>query len=166
MIDQSYQTGASGQPLTPEEVNFYASRGPGKLVKRIKIPTLLIEGAVDNLFTLQEAVTNYAILRRDGVPVKMLWFCGGHGICLTDPGDTALIDKDTIGWLDRYLKRERTVNTGPTFEWVDQNGAEHTAADYPLSAGSPLTAQGAGALPITQAGGSGPVTPSQGASAT
>src|SRR5207302_1178540 len=84
---------------------------------------LLIEGAADNLFTLQEAVTNYAILRREGVPVKMLWFCGGHGICLTNPGDTALIDRDTIGWLDRYLDRRRSVSTGSTFEWVDENGS-------------------------------------------
>jgi ABC-2 type transport system ATP-binding protein len=165
-IDQSYETGLSGQPLTPAEVNFYATRGPGDLVKRIKIPTLLIQGAADNLFTLQEAVTNYTILRQDGVPVKMLWFCGGHGICLTNPGDTSLIDKDTIGWLDRYLERRHNVRTGPTFEWVDQNGTEHTAADYPLAAGAPITAEGSGTLPLTQAGGSGPVTPPSGASAT
>jgi ABC-2 type transport system ATP-binding protein len=166
MIDQSYETGLSGQPLTPAEVNFYATRGPGDLVKRIKIPTLLIQGTADNLFTLQEAITNYTILRHDGVPVKMLWFCGGHGICLTNPGDTSLIDKYAIGWLDRYLDRRRNVRTGPTFEWVDQNGAEHTAADYPLAGGAPITAAGAGTLPLMQAGGSGPVTPSSGASAT
>jgi ABC-2 type transport system ATP-binding protein len=166
MIDQSYETGLSGQPLTPAEVNFYATRGPGALVRRIKVPTLLIQGAADNLFTLQEAVTNYSILRHDGVPVKMLWFCGGHGICLTNPGDTGLIDKDTIGWLDRYLLRRRAVDTGSTFEWVDENGVEHTAGDYPLAAGAPITARGSGTLPITNAGGSGPVTPSQGASAT
>ncbi|HEY2161712.1 MAG TPA: alpha/beta fold hydrolase [Solirubrobacteraceae bacterium] len=166
MIDQSYQAGAAGQPLTPDEVNFYATRGPGALVKQIRIPTLLVQGTADNLFTLQEALTNYSILRRDGVPVKMLWFCGGHGICLTNPGDTALIDKDTIGWLDRYLLRRVGVATGPTFEWVDQNGAEHTASDYPLAAGQSVGTQGSGTLAITNAGGSGPVAPSSGASAT
>lgn len=166
MIDQSYETGLSGQPLTPAEVAFYASRGPGDLVSRIRIPTLLLEGTVDNLFTLQEAVTNYAILRRDSVPVKMLWFCGGHGICLTTPGDTALIDRDTIAWMRRYLNRDRDVRTGPAFEWPDQNGAEHTSSDYPLEAGAPITGHGAGALALTQAGGSGPVTPPSGASAT
>ncbi|HEY1593719.1 MAG TPA: CocE/NonD family hydrolase [Solirubrobacteraceae bacterium] len=166
MIDQSYETGLSGRPLTPAEVNFYATRGPGSLVSKIKIPTLLIQGTADNLFTLQEAVTNYSILRHDGVPVKMLWFCGGHGICLTNPGDTSLIDKDTIAWLDRYLGRERGVSTGPTFEWVDENGAERTGGDYPLAPGTPISAQGSGTLPITNAGGSGPVVPKQGASAT
>jgi ABC-2 type transport system ATP-binding protein len=166
LIDQSYQTGLEGQPLTPAEVSFYATRGPGNLVRKIKIPTLLVQGAADNLFTLQEAATNYSILRHDGVPVKMLWFCGGHGICLTNPGDTALIDKDTIGWLDRYLERRPSVGTGPTFEWVDQNGTEHTGSDYPLAPGPVITSQGSGTLPISNAGGSGPVTPSSGASAT
>jgi ABC-2 type transport system ATP-binding protein len=167
MIDQSYETGLSGQPLTPAEVNFYETRGPGPyLVSRIKIPTLLVQGTADNLFTLQEALWNYSILRYDGVPVKMLWFCGGHGICLTNPGDTALIDKDTIAWLARYLKRDRSVDTGPTFEWVDENGTEHTGADYPLAPGTPITAQGSGTLPISNAGGSGPVVPKPGASAT
>lgn len=157
-IGQSYETAASGEPLSAAEINFYASRGPGKLVRRIRVPTLLIQGTVDNLFTLQEAVTNYQILRRHRVPVKMLWFCGGHGICITNPGDTALITKDTVAWLDRYLKRNKRVNTGPRFEWVDQDGAEHTGHDYPLAAGRPLTAKGSGILPITEAGGAGPVT--------
>jgi ABC-2 type transport system ATP-binding protein len=167
LIDQSFQTGAEGFPPTPAEVNFYATRGPGDaLIERIHVPTLLVQGTVDNLFTLQEAVSNYEILRRDGVPVKMLWFCGGHGICLTKPGTTALIDHDTIAWLHRYLNRDGHVATGPTFEWVDQNGAEHTASDYPAAATAPITADGSGTLPLTQAGGSGPVTPNQGASAT
>jgi ABC-2 type transport system ATP-binding protein len=165
-IGDAYQHGVAGEPLSKLDVQFFASRGPGTLVRRIHIPTLLIQGTVDNLFTLQEAVTNYGILRRDGVPVKMLWFCGGHGICLTNPGNTSLIDKDTIAWLDRYLARRRHVKTGSTFEWVDQNGVEDTASDYPLAAASTIVAQGSGTLPLMQAGGSGPVSPPPGASAT
>jgi ABC-2 type transport system ATP-binding protein len=60
--------------------------------------------------------------------------------------------------LNRYLKRDTKVNTGPTFEWVDQEGTEHTGADYPMAAGTPLTGNGSGTLPITEAGGAGPVT--------
>ncbi len=36
---------------------FFASRGPGALVGRITVPTLLIQGTADNLFTLQERST-------------------------------------------------------------------------------------------------------------
>ncbi len=158
MIDSSFAAGLAGEPLTPAEISFYATRGPGDLVGRIHIPTLLVQGTVDNLFTLQEAIENYEILRRDGVPVSMLWFCGGHGICITNPGDERLLTRDTLAWLDRYLLREKHVSTGPIFEWVDQNGVEHTGPDYPLAPGAPLTAHGSGTLPIMQAGGAGPVT--------
>jgi ABC-2 type transport system ATP-binding protein len=159
IIGQAYMSDLAGQPLTAAERSFFASRGPGALVGRIRIPTLLIQGTADNLFTLQEAVTNYELLRRHGVPVKMLWFCGGHGICLTNPGNTGLIAKDTIAWLDHYLKRETKVNTGPVFEWVDQDGAEHAGSGYPLAAGAPLAASGSGMLTLTTAGGSGPIPP-------
>ncbi len=158
MIGSAFAAASAGEPLTPAEVNFFAMRGPGELVGRIHVPTLLVQGTVDNLFTLQEAIENYEILRRHGVPVSMLWFCGGHGICITNPGDEQLLRRDTLAWLNRYLRREKHVRTGPTLEWVDQDGIEHTGADYPLASTAPLTAHGSGTLPIMQAGGSGPVT--------
>ncbi len=158
LIGESYQAEAAGMPLTAAELGFYRSRGPASLVAKIKAPTLLIQGTADNLFTLQEAVTNYDMLRAADVPVKMLWFCGGHGICLTNPGRTSLITTDTIGWLDRYLKDQVRRNTGPAFEWVDQDGVEHTGSGYPLAASTPLTATGSGTLTLSTTGGSGPVT--------
>jgi ABC-2 type transport system ATP-binding protein len=159
IIGQSYATAVLGQPLTPTELDYFATRGPGDTeVRRIRIPTLFIQGTVDDLFTLQEAIDNYTILRQDGVPVKMLWFCGGHAICITNPGDTSIIQRDTLAWLHRYLDRNTHINTGPTFQWVDQDGVEHTGADYPLAAATPITADGSGTLALMTAGGSGPVT--------
>lgn len=163
LIGDSYQTEVAGNPLTSAERNFYAASGPGALVGKIRAPTLLVQGTVDDLFTLQEAVDNYTILHRDHVPLKMLWFCGGHGICLTDPGNTALIQRDTLAWLDRYLKREANVNTGPAMQWVDQKGGEHTGTGYPLPGAGTLSAHGAGVLPINASGGSGPAVPGPGA---
>ena len=159
LIGEADAASAAGQPLSSAEYNFFASRGPGALVARIHAPTLLIQGTADNLFTLQEAVNNYAILRQHGVQVKMLWFCGGHGVCRTNPGDQALITQDTIAWLDHYLKGHTAVRTGPVFEWVDQDGVEHTGGDYPLAAATPLTAGGAGTLTLSPTGGSGPISP-------
>jgi ABC-2 type transport system ATP-binding protein len=135
---------------------FFISRGPGKLVARIKAPTLLIQGTVDTLFTLREAVTNYGMLRAHGVPTKMLWFCGGHGICLTNPGDTGRIQRDTLAWLERYLKGRKSVDTGAGFEWLDQNGHSYSAPRWPLPAAAPLTGTGSGWLSLVADGGSGP----------
>jgi ABC-2 type transport system ATP-binding protein len=159
-IDQAFTEGGTSGKLSDESVQWFASRGPGDLVGQIRIPTLLIEGTVDTLFTLDEATTNYGILRRSGVPVKMLWFCGGHGSCLTNPGDTSMIDRRTIAWLDRYLKGQRNVDTGARFEWLDQDGNYFAASDWPPPAAGELTATGSGTLPVVQGGGSGPSPPS------
>jgi ABC-2 type transport system ATP-binding protein len=143
--------------VEPQSVlNFYAARGPGNLVDKIIAPTLLIQGTVDTLFTLNEAVENYSALRANHVPVKMLWFCGGHGVCLTNPGDTGRIQRDTLSWLGRYLKRQPQVRTGPGFEWLDQNGHSYSAPSYPLAPAGSLLGHGGGTLSLIGTGGSGP----------
>jgi len=48
-------------------------------VKKIRAPTLIIQGTVDNLFTLDEGVANFKAIQASGVPVHMVWFCDGHG---------------------------------------------------------------------------------------
>jgi ABC-2 type transport system ATP-binding protein len=157
-IDSSFQSGSTTGQLADADYQWYLSRGPGDLVNRITVPTLLMQGTVDTLFTLREAIENYTALTADGVPLKMLWFCGGHGSCLTDPGDAMLFEKRDIEWLDRYLKGDRSVDTGPGFEWVDQDGKEHSAPSYPVPSAGAIDVNGSGTLPLTDAGGSGPAT--------
>jgi ABC-2 type transport system ATP-binding protein len=163
-IPSSAQAETTSFLESPANVRFFATRGPGNLVNRIKAPTLLIQGTVDTLFTLDEAVRNYSDLRAHRVPVKMLWFCGGHGVCLTNPGDTGAVQRDTLAWLGRYLMRRPGVRTGPGFEWLDQKGRSYSAPRYPLPAGGALHGYGGGTLQLLGSGGSGPapLTSSQG----
>ncbi len=160
-IDSAAQQGETTGHISKADEAWFRSRGPGDLVKRIKVPTLLIQGTVDTLFTLDEAITNYRILSHNGVPVKMLWFCGGHGGCLTDPGDPDRIDDATLAWLGRWLKRDKSVKTGPGFDWINQDGERFTAKRYPKKHRT-VKASGKGMLPLTQAGGSGPSKPGPG----
>jgi ABC-2 type transport system ATP-binding protein len=160
-IGHAYQSGLQNGRLDQDDYNWFLSRGPGDLVNKIRIPTLFIQGTVDTLFTLDEATTNYKILRHNGVPTKMLWFCGGHGTCLTNPGDPGRIQRDTLNWLGRYLKRNKKVKTGVRFEWLDQDGTSASARDYPLRHLTSLVGGGSGTLPLTTAGGSGPAVPNQ-----
>ena len=88
----------------------------------------------------------------------MLWFCGGHGICLTKAGDVARVSDASIAWLDRYVKQDAAVSTGARFEFVDQDGISYVADDYPVTAGDALSAEGSGSLSLTADGGAGPVT--------
>ncbi len=156
-INQGFAEGTSTGQLSDGTLSFFGSRGPSDLVRRISIPTFLTQGTPDTLFTLQEAITNYEILRRNGVQVKMLWHCGGHGVCLTNAGtEKTRIEKAVLQWLRRYLKADPTASTGPRFEWVAQDGVWRTAPDYPLPpAADKLVATGAGTLAVTPGPGSG-----------
>jgi ABC-2 type transport system ATP-binding protein len=144
--------------LPPERAEWFADRGAPDLVDDIRIPTLIVQGTIDTLFTLDEAVTNYTILRDNGVPTAMLWFCGGHGTCLSDKGDTGRVAEATLAWLDRYLRNNESVDTGSRFEIVDQRGNAFVADDYPQPTGT-VDATGNGTLQLVADGGSGPATP-------
>ncbi|HWT94914.1 MAG TPA: alpha/beta fold hydrolase [Solirubrobacteraceae bacterium] len=156
-IKAAYDQGTKTGSLTAENERWFASRGPGDaLISKVTVPTLIQQGTVDTLFTLDEAIRNYTILKAKRVPVSMLWFCGGHGACLTDPGDETRTQRSAIAWLNRYVKKDASVKTGPGFDWVDQNGERFTAAGWPIKTGKPVAAAGRGRLRLVAAGGSGP----------
>ncbi len=161
-INHAYAASTTTGIIDPADRDFFASRGPGDLVGRIRVPTLIVRGTVDNLFTLDEGITNYEILRSNNVPTAMLWFCGGHGVCLTAAGDATRVGNAVTAWLEYYVKREPSVQLGARFDFVDQNGAEYSGPDYPLAAGTPVTAHGAGTLRYVAEGGSGPAHPAAG----
>ena len=144
--------------LDPPDVQWFADRGPGDLVNSISVPTLIIQGTVDTLFTLDEAATNFAALRAHDVPVSMLWFCGGHGACLTNPGDAARTSEAAIAWLRRWVMDDTSVDPGSTFEFVDQDGVSYTSDRFPVASADklPTASSSGGELDLTADGGAGP----------
>lgn len=174
-----YDTVVQGETtgkVPQSDLDWYASKGPADLVRRIKIPTLFVQGTADTLFPLDEAVTNFEIVshhkivvrrpngipvRRHGhkirrpVPVKLLWFCGGHGACFTGNVPQRYIDNRELAWFDRYLRNKRKVRTGPRFAWVADDGALRTSKAYPLKPAGALSATGSGSLPLVPGQGSG-----------
>jgi ABC-2 type transport system ATP-binding protein len=166
--------------VTQEDLDWMASHGPGDLVDRIRVPTLLMQGTVDTLFPLDEAVTNFerigdntlrtaaikAKQRKRGkrrgsrkpqrVPVKMIWFCGGHGVCLTGAGPGAdYLDRRQLAWFDRYLRGRPDADTGPKFAWIADDAQLRSSDAYPLRGAGQLRASGSGTLPIVPGQGSG-----------
>jgi ABC-2 type transport system ATP-binding protein len=144
-----------GITFSRQVVDFARAAGPDRVLGQVRAPTLILQGTIDNLFPPSEAIANYKTLRANGVPVKMTWFCGGHGVCLTKGGESRLPLEQTWAWLDKYLKGNSTVDTGAAFTWIDQRGQFHTAPSYPKPDGA-LRAQGKGALVLKEKGGSGP----------
>jgi ABC-2 type transport system ATP-binding protein len=163
VIYSGIATGAVLGILTPGQKRFLEAASPSNVVEQIDIPVLFLQGTVDVLFPLQQAVTNAESV--SGQPVKMIWYCGGHGQCL-DPIDptkqTDFLTGQTMDWMDTYLLGK--PNEIPTFQWVDQKGDIYKSdflptKDSPLFSDTPIETEavGLGTLVIAPLlGGSGP----------
>jgi ABC-2 type transport system ATP-binding protein len=134
--------------ITPSEIAFGEAASPGPIVKQIAAPTLLLAGTVDTLFPLNGDILTYDALRAAGTPVKMMWYCGGHGICNQSVGPTGHVTEAELTFLNKYLKGQ-SVSTGPGFEYLDQTGTWRSAASYPIAPTGTLTASGGGTLGIS-----------------
>jgi ABC-2 type transport system ATP-binding protein len=146
-IGSAFASGTTTGKLSAEDRAWFESRGPGDaLVKRIRVPTMLLQGTADTLFTTTEAIRNYGILRRNHIPVKMMWFCGGHGTCLTGTGPDGHFEAAVIAWLRRYVTRAKKVKTGPGFEWLADDAKWRHSKRWPAPAGTPIAATGSGTL--------------------
>jgi ABC-2 type transport system ATP-binding protein len=147
-VDSAYTSGVATGRFSAADRAWFESRGPGELVDDIRVPTLLIQGTADTLFTLSEAMRNAEILQRNGVPLKMMWFCGGHGVCLTGQGPAGRIEQAVIAWMRRHLAGDRSARTGPQFEWLADDARWRSTASYPPPHGAPLVGDGAGTLAV------------------
>jgi len=139
-------------------IAFFASRGPAQVLSKVKVPTLILQGTVDDLFTLDEGIANYEALEKQGTTASMAWFCGGHGVCLTNPGTAIEVGPLSLAWMEHYVARDSAVRVLKGFAFVDQNGTSLAASTYPLLHGPPVVATGSGALTLESQGGSGPPT--------
>jgi ABC-2 type transport system ATP-binding protein len=150
-ITSALTEGLATGHLSTEDRAWFESRGPGDaLVSQIRVPTLLVQGTADTLFTPSEAVRNFELLKAGGVPVHMLWFCGGHGVCLTQ-GDNSSVEARVVGWLRRRLMDDHAADSDPTFEWLADDGQWRSAPDWPMAPGTAMTAKGSGTLSFSPA---------------
>ncbi|HEY7921282.1 MAG TPA: alpha/beta fold hydrolase, partial [Streptosporangiaceae bacterium] len=139
------QVATAGRP-TPQAISLLERSSPSSVAGRIDAPTLLIEGESDSLFGLEQANANYRAIRRNGAPVDMVWFAGGH-----DGGnqETSQVNQLTEQWFERWL-RPGTAAAIPAFAVSRELGfdastgqeqlGEATAPRYPGLAGTRHTA--------------------------
>ncbi|MFF7562467.1 alpha/beta fold hydrolase [Streptomyces pseudovenezuelae] len=101
----------SGTPDAQAE-RMLEERSPSAVAQNIKVPTLLVQGQTDSLFPLNQADQAAKAIRANGAPVDVDWIAGGH-----DGGDleTSRVQSRVAGWFDRYLKDDKSADTGPAF---------------------------------------------------
>lgn len=128
-------------------LDYARSVSPVSYLKRVKAPTLLVQGQSDSLFNLNEAQATYGTLKAQGTTTKMIWQSWGHSGGLTDPAsgelnlaqgnlETSYVGKRILAWFDRYLQHKKDVDTGPAFayyrDWItDPDRTYATAQSVP-----------------------------------
>jgi len=156
-VTATHEMNATGR-IDRSAVAFFKARGPAQYLSKVRVPTLILQGTVDDLFTLDEGIANYEALRARGTTVAMAWFCGGHGVCLTNPGTTVDVSALSLAWMQHWVARDVSVPVLHDVEFVDQDGTGYAAPSYPPRAGAPIAAAGSGKLALVAGGGSGPPT--------
>lgn len=137
-----------------------------RYLDRIDVPTLLIQGQADTLFTLDEATATFHGLRERGVETALIWQQGGHS------GDPAPGEMDgehpdpqsqyvtarAYEWLDHHLRGGPAPTAAPfTYfqDWVDYTGsaapAYGSAPDVPTAAVARLALSETGLVPAASA---------------
>jgi ABC-2 type transport system ATP-binding protein len=155
--------------LTPSSQAVLSSVGPTALLSKEQAPTMIFQGIHDTLFPLSQSVTNGQTIQTSPAnpPLKLFWFCGGHGDC-DIPSKPKEQDAQgviqNLQWLDQYVAKSGTpADSIPNFQWYDQNGLYFNSNKLPWEAGfndlpnyNVTNAKG-GFLPLWPAGGgSGP----------
>src|SRR4051794_19981168 len=97
----------------------------------------------------------------------MLWFCGGHGTCLTGSGPAGYIEQAVVAWLKRYVGNDLTADTGPAFEWLADDAQWRSTPASPPARAAPIPATGSGTLVLNpaDAGSGSPVAAARAANA-
>ncbi|MFH8572811.1 alpha/beta fold hydrolase [Streptomyces sp. NPDC017993] len=112
----------AGKPDAAAE-KLLEARSPSAVGDRIKVPTLIMQGQTDSLFPLDNADRIQQAVRKNGAPVDVDWIAGGH-----DGGDREMprLEARTKTWFDRYLKKDKSVDTGPAFRVSRSGGVDST----------------------------------------
>jgi len=121
------------------------------------VPTLLIQGTVDDLFNLNQAWANYREIKAHypSLPVKMIAVCDGHVTCPIGPApgglnysatasssspvwageSTATLEKTApIAWLNHYLRGQgATDGTPDTVVYQDEKGNFYPLSTFPTT---------------------------------
>jgi ABC-2 type transport system ATP-binding protein len=98
-------------------------RSPSAVADRIKVPTLITQGQTDSLFPLGQADAMAKAIRANGAPVDVDWIAGGH-----DGGDSesTRVQARVGSWFDRYLKDDKSADSGPAFRVTRTGGIDST----------------------------------------
>ena len=107
----AYQEATSGVPLSVQSKALMRSSSPVSIINRIEIPSLLMTGQADSLFTFDQTLKTAKQIQRTNAdtPIKLIWHAGGHdgGVNETDRLNAAILN-----WFNAFLMKSEKAQTG------------------------------------------------------
>jgi len=117
---------------------FWRSRSPVGQLGAIDVPTLLISGWDDRLFTPNEAFANYRGLADAGTEARLLMYDYGHDFVeFSEEGpetQTEYADRAALAWMDDHLRDEGGSDLAPVTLYRSQSGDFEEYDALPASA--------------------------------
>jgi ABC-2 type transport system ATP-binding protein len=192
MVHRAFVEGVAINDWTPEVRQWFAVRSPKLYIRPVRggihvasvgaprpvpgihAPTLLLQGANDTLFPINEGIANMLAIAANGADTKLIVFCGSldggaepaHSVNLAgtscESGGEAQGDRigaAILAWFDRYVRDPLgDAPTGARIEFQTQDGAFHSTPELPSTV---VRARGTGTLAHLVAPTSGVVTAPQ-----
>jgi len=129
-VCELYLDSATTGQASQRTVDLLQRSSPASVLHRITAPTLLLQGTQDTLFPLSEADANARGIARNGTPVKMAWFTGGHDAGPPSAGERNRLRDLTDEWLSYYLKdngrRNGDASPDTSFSYSQGSGVNVT----------------------------------------
>jgi ABC-2 type transport system ATP-binding protein len=170
-VCQTYATITATGDAADADRALLADASAATQIDKLRIPVLLVQGQSDTLFNENDAAATYTALRRNGVPVKMIWNSGGHGGYDSLPGecdvygrgtggtdfkglDDCYLSLRTLAFLDAALRGKPDPSPGFSFyrDWVPYGGKGANDEQYgdapafPIAGATTFTLSGSDAL--------------------
>lgn len=98
------ESATTGRASAQTQQLLYRS-SPASVIDRIRVPTLLLQGAHDTLFPLDQADANARGISANGAPVHVAWFNGGHDAGAPTDAELTRLRDLTSEWLGHYLQQ-------------------------------------------------------------
>ncbi|GGV10900.1 ABC transporter ATP-binding protein [Actinomadura cremea] len=131
----------TGRP-TDEAIATLRRSSPAAVADRIDVPALLVQGQADSLFPLSHADANARAIARNGAPVSVVWYRGGHD---GGPEETERLRGLAVDFFDTHLKSAQAELPG--FTVTRSGGLDSSTGDVVVEEATAPGYPGLGADP-------------------
>jgi ABC-2 type transport system ATP-binding protein len=122
----AWEASAEAGQFTPAARVLLRERSPAAHIASLTAPTLIVQGQMDSLFGLDQALALAAALRHNHAAVRIEWVRAGHDLPL-DRRRRQHVEQAVLRWLAVHVRKRGGVDAGPRFTVELGSGRGHAS---------------------------------------